>query len=355
MYRRAFGAALLLALLLLGGLAALPLAAATETTVLYDGSLGDGTQTPGDQGFTAVVREEAVLSAAAGVTTFDTTASNNLYSGFFGRGVPTLDRTAGYTLSFTARVAQETHASNDRAGFSIIVLSDDAIGLELAFWEDEIWAQHDVQTGGGYFLHGEGVFTDTTQRLTTYDLAIVGDTYTLWMDGTAILNGPLRDYTGYEGGIDPVIDPYETPNFLFLGDDTSSAAAIVELSYVAITTNTAAEPPENTAPSFTSTAAGTATVGIAYRYEITASDPDASDVLTITAPLLPGWLSFTDAGDGTATLSGTPEASDVGEHPVGLLVQDGGGLTSSQAFTITVRAADTPEPQNTLFLPLVQR
>jgi hypothetical protein len=341
LYRRSFGAALLLALLLVGGLVALPLAAATETTVLYDGALGDGTETPGDQGFTYLALPALTTpSAAGGVTTLDTTANSGIYAGFVGANMPTLDRTAGYTVSFTARVAQETHTSNDRAGFSIIVLSSDAIGLELAFWENEIWAQHDVQTGGGYFQHGEGVFTDTTQRLTRYDLAVVSDTYTLWMSGTEVLSGSLRDYTGYEG----TLDPYETPNFLFLGDDTTSASAIFELSQVEITTNVTdePEPPENNAPFFTSTPEISATVGVTYSYTIAASDPDASDVLTITAPLLPEWLAFADVGDGTATLSGTPDA--IGVYPVGLLVQDSGGLTTPQLFSIIVGPADQPEP-----------
>jgi len=346
LYRRSFGAALLLALLLVGGLVALTRAAATETTVLYDGALGNGAETPGDQGFTEIVPADASLSVADGATTLDTTARNGIYAGFIGdaSAVPTLDRTAGYTVSFTARVTQETHTSNDRAGFSIIVLSSDAIGLELAFWEDEIWAQHDVQTGGGYFRHGEGVFTDTTQRLTRYDLAVVSDTYTLWMSGTEVLSGSLRNYTGYTG----TLDVYETPNFLFLGDDTTSASAIFELSQVEITTNVTDEPPENNAPLFTSTPELSATVGATYSYTITASDPDASDALTMTAPLLPGWLAFADMGDGTATLSGTPQASDVGEHTVGLLVQDSGGLNATQLFSITVEADDEPPdpPEN---------
>jgi hypothetical protein len=118
------------------------------------------------------------------------------------------------------------------------------------------------------------------------------------------------------------------------------------------------EPPENNAPFFTSTAAGTATVGIAYRYEITASDPDASDVLTVTAPLLPEWLALEDAPTWIGVLNGTPQASDVGAHSVQLVVRDSGGLSDTQAFSITVRAADEPpdpDPANTLFLPLVQR
>ena len=61
----------------------------------------------------------------------------------------------------------------------------------------------------------------------------------------------------------------------------------------------------NEAPTFDSTAVTTATEDVAYSYSITTSDVDG-DALTITAPTLPAWLTLTDNGDGTATLTGTP-------------------------------------------------
>lgn len=79
-----------------------------------------------------------------------------------------------------------------------------------------------------------------------------------------------------------------------------------------------------------------------YAYEIVTEDPDQGQTLTITAPTLPLWLagSLTDNGDGTATLSATPGALDVGAHNVSLEVSDG-DLTATQDFTITVSAAGT--------------
>ncbi len=52
------------------------------------------------------------------------------------------------------------------------------------------------------------------------------------------------------------------------------------------------------------------------------------------------------------------QGSDVGAHSVQLVVQDSGGLSDTQAFSIAVRAASDPpdpDPANTLFLPLVRR
>ena len=72
-------------------------------------------------------------------------------------------------------------------------------------------------------------------------------------------------------------------------------------------------------------------------------DPDGSDTLTITAPTLPAWLQLADNGDGTAALTGTPDAADVGDHEVSLQVSDGTD-TAVQDFTITVEAAAAPPP-----------
>ncbi len=94
----------------------------------------------------------------------------------------------------------------------------------------------------------------------------------------------------------------------------------------------------NDAPVFTSAPVLTATQGAPYTYIVAADDPDLihGDALTITAPVLPAWLTLEDHGDGTATLSGTPSNADVGDHAVLLRVTDSGGLTDTQSFTVTV-------------------
>jgi hypothetical protein len=99
------------------------------------------------------------------------------------------------------------------------------------------------------------------------------------------------------------------------------------------------------APQFDSTPLTTAREGVAYSYAIVASDPDLDDTLVITAPTIPGWLNFTDNGDGTASLSGTPAASNVGVSSVILRVTDGDGTFVEQPFSITVSAiVVTPPP-----------
>jgi hypothetical protein len=218
-------------------------------TVLYDGALNTGL--PQTQGFfqyqalSLPPPASAVQSFAGGVTTLDTTPDQADYAGYFSdhtTGVPVLDRLAGYTVHFTVQVITETHAGSDRngdgqddrAGFSFTVLSSDLQGIELGFWQDEVWAQEGglpVASGGSLFTHAEGAAFDTTTGLIPYELIILGDTYTLTTGDTFLLSGSLRDYTAFASLF---YDPYETPNFIFLGDNTSSAQAEIKLAFVSV-------------------------------------------------------------------------------------------------------------------------
>lgn len=90
----------------------------------------------------------------------------------------------------------------------------------------------------------------------------------------------------------------------------------------------------NDAPVITSSPITTINEDVAYNYTITATDAD-NDQLQITLTQNPDWLSLTDNGNGTASLTGTPTNSNVGSHQVTVRVSDG-NLFIDQAFTITV-------------------
>ena len=210
----------------------------TASSVLYDGMLGG---TPNTQAllFMALPAGTASQTVEGGYTVLDTMAHRATYAGYFASSalvpaVPTLDRTRGYVVRWRAQIEAEQHVSQHRAGFSVIALSQDLQGIELAFWENEIWAQEDDRDApDNLFTHAEGVAFDPTGGLVCYELVVAGDTYTLWAAGTPLLTGRLRDYSNFEGNI----DPYETPNFLFFGDDTSSARARIRLSFVGVAVN----------------------------------------------------------------------------------------------------------------------
>lgn len=219
------------------------------TIVLYDGSLGG---TPDTQGYFEYGTQPFPPSSGTqifsnGVTILDTSATALDYAGYAVSPtlMPVLKRTSGFTLNFTVRVATEAHAGSDkdgdgtadRAGFSVILLGDDARGVELGFWEGEVWAQEDDDAeppDGNLFTHAEGTAFDTTADLTNYALSILSDTYTLSSEGSPILSGPVRDYSGF---VPPpgIPNPYAVPNALFLGDDTPSALAKIELASVSLT------------------------------------------------------------------------------------------------------------------------
>lgn len=135
--------------------------------------------------------------------------------------VPT-DRTGdGFTVEVDMQTVTETHGgSAHRAGFSIIVLSDDSWGIELGFWDDLIFAQNDN------FTQGESISVDTTSAIATYSLSVKDNSYYLQVDGIMALQGALRNYSA-NPAVTPVmtnpLHPYALTGFVFFGDNTSSA------------------------------------------------------------------------------------------------------------------------------------
>jgi Ca2+-binding RTX toxin-like protein len=76
--------------------------------------------------------------------------------------------------------------------------------------------------------------------MANYDLLVAGDSYYLTANNQLILVGNLQDYTAYSDAQAKArglpFNPYNTANFLFLGDNTSSAAASVNLASLILTT-----------------------------------------------------------------------------------------------------------------------
>ena len=96
-------------------------------------------------------------------------------------------------------------------------------------------------------------------------------------------------------------------------------------------------------PFFTSTAITGAVQGQPYTYNVVTTDPDLTDILTITNLIaLPNWLTLVDNGDGTATLSGTPGNLDIGTEGIALNVSDNFGNNVTQFFNITVVNSNDP-------------
>ncbi|ADR22497.1 hypothetical protein MATR_36570 [Marivirga tractuosa] len=88
----------------------------------------------------------------------------------------------------------------------------------------------------------------------------------------------------------------------------------------------------NIAPYFTSSPVTTLSAESTYSYSITTTDPDGDDV-SISASTLPNWMSFTDNGSGSATITGSTQTA--GDYSVTLNVSDG-SASNSQNYTVNV-------------------
>jgi len=141
---------------------------------------------------------------------------------------PTLDRSLGFELGFRVQLNSESHLSNSRAGYSVLLLGSDAKGIEIGFWTDQVWAQN---VG---FTQGESRTIDTTITR-DYRLQIVNDTYQLLNGNQTLLSGSVRDYGS------PAV-PYDLPNYVFLGDNTTSARADVIQGTITLQSNLSSVP-----------------------------------------------------------------------------------------------------------------
>jgi len=92
---------------------------------------------------------------------------------------------------------------------------------------------------------------------------------------------------------------------------------------------------------FTSTALLTGNLCTEYSYSI-ATKTSGTYPRTITCSVKPTWLTFKDNGNGTALLSGTATATQVGTHNVELTLSDNVSALVKQTFVITVAANKAP-------------
>jgi len=99
------------------------------------------------------------------------------------------------------------------------------------------------------------------------------------------------------------------------------------------------EPEPNLPPEIISSAITSGKVGVAYTYDVNATDPEG-DILTYSLTEKPLGMSVVTT---TGIISWTP--TDVGVFAVGVKVSDPDGLSDIQSFSITVAKADEEEPE----------
>jgi hypothetical protein len=176
--------------------------------------------------------------------------------GLVNSAFPVLNSANGVRFDFGFRLAQEGHSLNsNRAGFSVILLDSNKHGIELGFQSNRIFAQQD---GANLFTAGESNTADAsrTGTLAAWSLTLGSSGYTLAQGGKVILSGTLRDYTTAPF---PASLAYNNANYLFVGDNTTSAGGVFTISYLAITT------PVPELPAFAMLLAGLGVIGIGAR------------------------------------------------------------------------------------------
>jgi hypothetical protein len=196
------------------------LAAPAAALTLYDPALGT---LPAAQGWTTAGSGTAsgVQSLVGGLLAMDTTLSGVDAFGNGRRSPQALDTDAGFRLGWQLQLTSETHTSDNRAGFSLLVQGQEqAKSLELGFWENRIWALQYVLGGAdsGY-VQGAGVAFDTTGALRNYALTVQNDQFSLTADGVPLLDGALRDYPFNRAS--PATIVYSLPSYVFFGDNSS--------------------------------------------------------------------------------------------------------------------------------------
>ena len=371
------------------------------TQVLYDGSTNRLPTSAGADGLSitsapwlayresALVAGTATQTATAGNTTLTTDGS--VYAGYINYTFaeklgapssltnpkfPVLDRNAGYLLSFNAKVLSESHSTSanandrngdgkaDRAGFSVIALSSDKRGIELGFWTDRIWAQEDGTSQATPSLEPDGTAAGNTRTLftqaefttlnttadTQYDLAVKGDNYQLFANGTLVLSGRLRDYSAFIptpqtiGGfpVNPP-NPYNIANLVFLGDNTPTAQASVQLNKLAVTTSPAVLPAQTIAaasPLFLPGGFVNDLDGITTALTTTLSA--TGGVITLRTDIAGGLTAADVVGNGTRSVTITATGNQLSttlSSITGLKYQS--DLTFSGPETLTFTATDS--------------
>ena len=130
--------------------------------------------------------------------------------------------------------------------------------------------------------------------------------------------------------------PQATDAGTFAGIEISvtDGAFIASLPVFSITVNEL-----NSAPNISGTPNDRAIAGQDYSFTPTASDPDG-DAISFSVQNAPSWSSFDTS---TGTLSGTPQAGDVGDYQgIVISVTDGNNANALAPFAIAVQAMNTP-------------
>jgi hypothetical protein len=187
----------------------------------------------------------------------------------------------------------------------------------------------------------------TSGATTTFTVGTLG-TFTVQTTGTPTAS-IARGGVGLPGGVNFVDNGNGTGTLS--GTPNPGTGGSYAITFTA--TNTAGSSPTqnftlviNEAPAITSLNTTTFTVGSAGTFTITTTGNPTAAINETGS--LPGGVNFTDNGNGTATLAGTPNAGTGGSYPITINASNGVGSTATQSFTLVVHEAPAITSVNTI-------
>ena len=142
-------------------------------------------------------------------------------------------------------------------------------------------------------------------------------------------NGSLR--------IKPKANIFGTAQITIRVEDNGTATPLPNINFIEQTFSFIVNP-VNDPPTFTSEPVKLVEAGMLYEYLIVVTDIE-SEVITITAPALPAWLTLTPTSNGNATLSGTVPTAVTGTVPIQLQATDPTTIpAATQPFEIAINS-----------------
>ncbi len=302
----------------------------TITITASNGVAPDANQT-----FTMTVDESPSITSGAG-TTFTTGSPGTFSVTTGGYPAPALSETgalpSGVTLVDNGN-GTATLSGTPGAGtgglYPITITGYNGIGTQAtqSFTLTVDQAEAITSDAGATFTTGsDGNFTVTTTGFPTGALSKSaslpsGVTFVDNGDGTATISGTPG---AGSGGVYPVT--ITATNGVGHAATQSFALTVDE------------------APSITSGTSTTFRTGSAGTFAVTTGGYPAP-ALSETGSL-PGGVTLTDNGNGTATLAGTPAATAGGVYPITISATNGVGHTATQSFTLTVDQAPSVTSAN---------
>jgi len=290
----------------------------------YGGTSSDWVSVPADGSITINLAEPATITSAA-TTTFTSGVPGNFAIATTGFPTPSVTETGSLPtgLTFTqgtgtaAGTATISGTTTDVGTFPITVTATNGIGTAptQAFTITVVPVDPVITSANSYaFTSGvAGTFSVTTTGSPTPSLTETGAlptgvTFTDNGNGTATITGTSTDVGTYP-----------------LTITAKNVGSTVTQSFT-VSVNP-------TTPMITTADGTTFSVGQAGTFTVSATGSPAPSFTESGA--LPSGVTFTDDGNGTATLAGTPAAGTAGTYSFTITATNPGG-SQSQAFTLTV-------------------